>query len=171
MKAAVLYEKFQPLAIEDLELEGRRVLIRVDFNVPLDENQKITDNARIEAALPTIRRIIDSGGKCILMSHLGRPKGKRVESMSLRPAAEELSRILGTPVSMASDCIGPEVEKLSAQLKEGELLLLENLRYHEGETKNDPQFCEALARLEMFTSTTPLVLPTGLMLLLLALPH
>ena len=80
--------------IEDLDLKGRRVLIRVDFNVPLDENQKITDNARIAAALPSIRRIIESGGKCILMSHLGRPKGQRVESMSLKPAAEELSLLL-----------------------------------------------------------------------------
>ena len=133
--------------IEDLELEGRRVLIRVDFNVPLDENQKITDNARIEAALPSIRRIIDSGGKCILMSHLGRPKGKREESMSLRPAAEALSRLLGIPVGMASDCIGSEVERPVDELKGGELLLLENLRYHGGETKNDPGFCEALASL------------------------
>ena len=89
--------------IEDLDLKGRRVLIRVDFNVPLDENQKITDNARIAAALPSIRRIIESGGKCILMSHLGRPKGQRVESMSLRPAAEELSLLLEKKVSLAPD--------------------------------------------------------------------
>ena len=133
--------------IEDLDLKGRRVLIRVDFNVPLDENQKITDNARIAAALPSIRRIIESGGKCILMSHLGRPKGQRVESMSLRPAAEELSLLLEKNVSLAPDCIGSEVEKMVSQMKEGELLLLENLRFHQGETKNDPQFCEALAGL------------------------
>ena len=133
--------------IEDLDLKGRRVLIRVDFNVPLDENQKITDNARIAAALPSIRRIIESGGKCILMSHLGRPKGQRVESMSLKPAAEELSLLLEKNVSLAPDCIGSEVEKMVSQMEEGELLLLENLRFHQGETKNDPQFCEALARL------------------------
>ena len=133
--------------IEDLDLKGRRVLIRVDFNVPLDENQKITDNARIAAALPSIRRIIESGGKCILMSHLGRPKGQRVESMSLKPAAEELSLLLEKNVSLAPDCIGSEVEKMVSQMEEGELLLLENLRFHQGETKNDQQFCEALARL------------------------
>ena len=128
--------------IEDLDLKGRRVLIRVDFNVPLDENQKITDNARIAAALPSIRRIIESGGKCILMSHLGRPKGQRVESMSLKPAAEELSLLLEKNVSLAPDSIGSEVEKMVSQMEEGELLLLENLRFHQGETKNDPKFCK-----------------------------
>ncbi|MFL2774220.1 MAG: phosphoglycerate kinase [bacterium] len=133
--------------MEDLDLKGRRVLIRVDFNVPLDENQKITDNARIAAALPSIRRIIESGGKCILMSHLGRPKGERLESMSLKPAAEELSLLLEKNVSLAPDCIGSEVEKMVSKMEEGELLLLENLRFHQGETKNDPQFCEALAGL------------------------
>ena len=91
--------------IEDLDLKGRRVLIRVDFNVPLDENQKITDNARIAAALPSIRKIIESGGKCILMSHLGRPKGQRVESMSLKPAAEELSLLLGDLLDPSSRCL------------------------------------------------------------------
>ena len=110
--------------IEDLDLKGRRVLIRVDFNVPLDENQKITDNARIAAALPSIRRIIESGGKCILMSHLGRPKGQRVESMSLKPAAKELSLLLEKNVSLAPDSIGSEVEKMVSQMEEGELLLL-----------------------------------------------
>ena len=133
--------------IEDLKLNGLRVLTRVDFNVPLNKDLQITDNGRIEAALPTIRYIVEQGGKAILMSHLGRPGGKRVESLSLKPAAEELSLLLGQPVTFAKDCIGEEVEALIEGMQNGEVLLLENLRFHKAETKNEPEFCKALGKL------------------------
>ncbi|OQX88673.1 phosphoglycerate kinase [candidate division KSB1 bacterium 4484_87] len=135
------------LTIDDLRLDGKRVLVRVDFNVPLDENLKITDNTRIKAALPTIKKIIDSGGKAILMSHLGRPKGKVIEKMRMEPVAEELSRLLGKQVKYVNDCIGKEVEAAVSEMKNGDVLLLENLRFHEEETKNEPQFAKKLARL------------------------
>jgi phosphoglycerate kinase len=133
--------------IEDLKLNGLRVLTRVDFNVPLNEDLQITDNGRIEAALPTIRYIVEQGGKAILMSHLGRPGGERVESLSLKPAAEELSLLLGQPVNFAKDCIGEEVEALIEGMQNGEVLLLENLRFHKAETKNESEFCGALGKL------------------------
>jgi len=133
--------------IEDLNLNGLRVLTRVDFNVPLNKDLQITDNGRIEAALPTIRYIVEQGGKAILISHLGRPGGERVESLSLKPAAEELSLLLGQPVTFAKDCIGEEVEALIEGMQNGEVLLLENLRFHKAETKNEPKFCGALGKL------------------------
>ncbi len=133
--------------IEDLNLNGLRVLTRVDFNVPLNKDLQITDNGRIEAALPTIRYIVEQGGKAILISHLGRPGGERVESLSLKPAAEELSLLLGQPVTFAKDCIGEEVEALIEGMQNGEVLLLENLRFHKAETKNEPEFCKALGKL------------------------
>jgi len=133
--------------IEDLKLNGLRVLTRVDFNVPLNKDLQITDNGRIEAALPTIRYIVEQGGKAILISHLGRPGGKRVESLSLKPAGEELSLLLEQPVTFAKDCIGEEVEALIEGMQNGEVLLLENLRFHKAETKNDPEFCGALGKL------------------------
>ena len=133
--------------IEDLKLNGLRVLTRVDFNVPINKDLQITDNGRIEAALPTIRYIVEQGGKAILMSHLGRPGGERVESLSLNPVAEELSLLLGQPVTFAKDCIGEEVEALIEGMQNGEVLLLENLRFHKAETKNDPEFCKALGKL------------------------
>jgi len=136
------------LFIEDLDVKGKRVLTRVDFNVPLDENLKVTDNTRIVEALPTIKYIIARGGKAILMSHLGRPKGGKVdEKFRLRPAGEELGKLLGKKVTRAPDCIGPEVEKLVASMKEGDVVVLENLRFHAGEEANDAEFCKALARL------------------------
>ena len=131
--------------IEELNLEGQRVLTRVDFNVPLNDELNITDNGRIKAALPTVNYIIENGGKAVLMSHLGRPGGERVESMSLKPAAVELSRLLGQPVTLAPDCIGEEVKTLVNGMQNGDVVLLENLRFHKAETKNDPSFCEALA--------------------------
>ncbi len=134
------------LTIDDLDLKGKTVLVRVDFNVPLDEQQNITDDFRIRAALPTIKKIIDEGGRAVLCSHLGRPKGKRVESMSLKPVAIRLQELLGQEVKFASDCIGEEVQQMKAGLREGEVLLLENLRFHEGETKNDPEFARQLAQ-------------------------
>jgi len=133
--------------IEDLKLEGQRVLTRVDFNVPLNDNLQITDNGRIKGALPTIRHIVEQGGKAILMSHLGRPGGERIESMSLKPAAEELSELLGQKVILAPDCIGQEVETLVNGMKNGEVVLLENLRFHKAETKNETDFCKELGKL------------------------
>ena len=131
--------------IEELNLEGQRVLTRVDFNVPLNDELNITDNGRIKAALPTVNYIIENGGKAVLMSHLGRPGGERVESMSLKPAAVELSGLLGQPVTLAPDCIGEETKTLVDGMQNGDVVLLENLRFHKAETKNDPSFCEALA--------------------------
>ena len=131
--------------IEELNLEGHRVLTRVDFNVPLNDELNITDNGRIKAALPTVNYIIQNGGKAVLMSHLGRPGGVSVESMSLKPAAVELSRLLGQPVKLAPNCIGEEVKNLVNGMQNGDVVLLENLRFHKAETKNDPSFCEALA--------------------------
>src|ERR1700722_17993956 len=120
--------------------------MRVDFNVPLD-GAKITDDRRIAQALPTIKNVLDRGGKLILMSHLGRPKGGPEAKFSLKPAAEELSRLLGKPVQFASDCIGPAVEKRAAALEGGQTLLLENLRFHKEEEKNDANFSRQLAAL------------------------
>jgi phosphoglycerate kinase len=133
--------------IEDLELKSKRVLVRVDFNVPLDADLAITDNSRITGALQTIRRVVEQGGRAVLMSHLGRPDGKRVNRMSLQPAAAELSRLLDQPVFLAPDCIGSGVESLVDRMQDGEVVLLENLRFHKAETKNDPEFCKALATL------------------------
>jgi phosphoglycerate kinase len=135
------------LTVGDLDLGGKRVLMRVDFNVPLDESQRITDDSRIRAALPTIKYVLKQGGKLILISHLGRPKGKVVPSLSLRPAVEQLARLLDRPVTRASDCVGPEVEKMVGSLGPGEVLLLENLRFHPGETANDREFARELAHL------------------------
>ncbi|GBD89690.1 bifunctional PGK/TIM [bacterium BMS3Abin04] len=133
------------LFIDDLQLNGKKVLVRVDFNVPLDENLQITDDMRIVSALPTIKKIISSGGKAILMSHLGRPKGERIDKFSLKPVAVRLSELLDKDITFASDCIGDEVKKLVDSLNDGEVLLLENLRFHSGETKNDPEFAKQLA--------------------------
>jgi phosphoglycerate kinase len=134
-------------SLRDLsDLRGKRVFVRVDFNVPLD-GETITDDTRIRESLPTIKYLIDQGAKVILASHLGRPKGKVVDSMRLAPAARRLSELLGKPVVMAPDCVGPEVEKLVAGLGEGDVLLLENLRFHPEEEKNDPEFAKKLAAL------------------------
>jgi phosphoglycerate kinase len=134
-------------SIDDLALSGRRVLVRVDFNVPLDDDGNVTDDKRIAESLPTIRRIIEAGGRGVLMSHLGRPKGSRTEKYSLRPAAARLSELLGREVRLAPDCVGPEVEGMVAAMNDGEVLLLENLRFHKEEEANDPTFARALARL------------------------
>lgn len=134
-------------SIKDMALAGKRVLIRVDFNVPLDENANITDDSRIRAAIPTIKYAVDANAKVIVMSHLGRPKGKVVKSQSLMPIARRLSELLGISVNMAPDCIGPDVQSMVEALPAGEVLMLENLRFHAEEEKNDPAFAKALASL------------------------
>jgi phosphoglycerate kinase len=134
------------LTVEDLNLQGKRVLMRVDFNVPL-ENGKVANDKRIKAALPTIKYIVKNGGKLILMSHLGRPKGSRVPEMSLKPCVTVLSELLGKDVAFVDDCIGTTVESAVGKLQEGDVLLLENLRYYTEETDNDPAFAEKLAKL------------------------
>jgi phosphoglycerate kinase len=135
------------LHIDDIDVSGRRVLVRVDFNVPLDEHQHITDDVRIRAALPTIQKLMDRGARVILMSHLGRPKGQRKSEFSLKPAAERLSQLLGKPVVMAPDCIGSEISGMVKALKDGQVILMENLRFHKEETDNDPEFAKKLASL------------------------
>ncbi len=134
-------------SIKDLNLKDKRVLIRVDFNVPLDEKGAITDDARIKAALPTIHHAIDKGARVILMSHLGRPKGKVDKKQSLIPVARRLAELLGTSVNRAPDCIGDKVKAMVGELKPGDVLLLENLRFHAEEEKNNPDFSKALASL------------------------
>ena len=134
------------LRISDLDLSGKRVFIRVDFNVPLSDG-RITDDTRIEAALASIRYVMDKRGKLILASHLGRPKGKPEPKYSLRPVAVRLSELLKKTVLFAPDCVGPEVEKMVSDLPAGGVLLLENLRFHPEEEKNDAQFAKQLARL------------------------
>jgi phosphoglycerate kinase len=131
--------------IDDVNLRGKRVFVRVDFNVPMDANGRITDDTRINAALPTIKELHRQGAKIILASHLGRPKGKRVESMSLAPVAPLLSDKLSLPVLFLNDCIGSEVEDALKGLQDGQIALLENLRFHNGETENDPNFSQCLA--------------------------
>ncbi len=133
--------------VRDIELKEKRVLMRADFNVPLDENLNITDDTRVRASLPTIDYVLEKGAKLILMSHLGRPKGKVVQPMSLRPVSKRLSQLLGTEVRMGDDCIGQKVKRQVAELKEGEVLLLENVRFHPEEEKNDEKFAQALANL------------------------
>jgi phosphoglycerate kinase len=135
-----------PKTVADIDVRGKRVLMRVDFNVPL-ENSEITDDRRITQALPTIRNVIDRGGRLILMSHLGRPKGGPEPKYSLRPVASRLSELLGKDVKFASDCIGAEVQSLAESLRDGDVLLLENLRFHKEEEKNDPNFARQLAQL------------------------
>ncbi|MBI5327466.1 MAG: phosphoglycerate kinase [Deltaproteobacteria bacterium] len=131
--------------IDDLDIKGKKVLIRVDFNVPLDDKGNITEDTRIRAVLPTINYALDEGSKVILASHLGRPKGKRVSEMSLAPVAKRLGRLLEKDVAIAPDCIGPDVEKIAANMKPGDVVLLENLRFHPEEEKNDDEFGKNMA--------------------------
>ena len=139
----------EKLSIEDLPLKGKRVLIRVDFNVPLKEG-KVVDDTRIRAALPTIRYAMERGAKVILVSHLGRPKGKVVEELRMNPVAERLSELLGKKVKKVDECVGEEVKKAVDSLREGEVLLLENVRFYPEEEKNDPEFARKLAELADF---------------------
>ncbi len=137
------------LSLKDLDLKDKKVLMRVDFNVPLDNKNNITDDTRIRAALPSIQYVLEQGGALILMSHLGRPKGMPEAKYSLAPCAKALASILGKPVKMAPNCVGSEVESLAQSLKPGEILLLENLRFNPAEEKpeNDPKFAQKLAKL------------------------
>ena len=130
--------------IQDIDVQGKKTLVRVDFNVPLEAG-KVTDDTRIRAALPTIQYLLDHGAAVILTSHLGRPKGKVIEELRLDPVAARLSELLGKPVRKLDDCIGPEVEAAAKALQPGEVLLLENLRFHPGERANDPAFAKQLA--------------------------
>jgi phosphoglycerate kinase len=135
------------LTINDLKLRGKRVLVRVDFNVPFDDKGHISDDTRIVESLPTIKKILNDGGRAILMSHLGRPKGKRKPEFSLAPVAQHLSTLINQKVEFCSDCVGPEATKMANQLKDGECLLLENLRFHPEEEENNEAFAKQLAEL------------------------
>ncbi len=134
-------------SVKDIDVAGKRVLIRVDFNVPTDDRGSITDDTRIKAHLPTIGYVMEGRGRVILASHLGRPKGKRNDKYTLEPVAVRLSELLGKHVAFADDCVGPDAEAAVASLKDGDVLLLENLRFHEEEEKNDTSFAQDLAKL------------------------
>src|SRR4030095_5382469 len=135
------------LSISDLDLNEKRVFVRVDFNVPLDESGNVTDDTRIRSALPTIRYALERGARTVLASHLGRPKGKSDPRYSLAPASRRLSELLGKEVKLAPDSIGDEARALVDALRPGEALMLENLRFHAGEEKNDVAFARGLAAL------------------------
>ena len=139
--------------VKDIDLKGKRVFVRCDFNVPMDENQNITDNTRIVAALPTIKYLLEQNCKIILASHLGRPKGEFKPEFSLKPVAKELSKLLNKEVIMAKDVIGEETIQKALNLKEGEIMLLENVRFHKEETENNPEFAKKLASMaEVFVN-------------------
>src|ERR1035438_6396526 len=133
--------------LDDLgDVKGKRVLVRLDLNVPM-RNGKVTDLTRIERQAPTVHELSDKGARLILLSHFDRPGGKPVPEMSLKPVALALASVLGRPVAFAGDCIGPMAEEAVAKLNDGQVVLLENTRFHAGEEKNDPQFVRALAKL------------------------
>ena len=135
------------MTIEDISVAGKKVLVRCDFNVPLDDKRRITDDTRITAALPTIEYLLDKGAKVVLCSHLGRPKGTVDPKYSLAPVASRLTQLLGKNVPLAADVVGPSAQSLCAELKDGEAVLLENLRFHADEEKNNPEFARQLASL------------------------
>ncbi len=134
-------------SILDIAFSGKTVLLRADFNVPMDERQNITDDIRVRMVLPTIKHILKEQGKLVICSHLGRPKGQRVEDLSLAPVAQRLASLLEVPVHLAADCVGPETEAFVRGTAAAEIVLLENLRFHKGETENDPEFSAQLGRL------------------------
>jgi len=132
--------------LRDVDLKGRKVLMRVDFNVPLSKEGSITDDTRVRASLPSIDYIAAGGGSCVLMSHLGRPKGKKDKTYSLRPIADCRGDLVKHPVRFVEDCVGPDAEKAAAALRPGEILLLENVRFYAEEEANDPEFAKRLAK-------------------------
>jgi phosphoglycerate kinase len=138
---------YRKVSVADIDVGGKRVFVRVDFNVPLDADGNIVDDVRLQASLPTIRRLIDHRAKVVLASHLGRPKGKRVPSMSLASVAVRLGDLLGRPVAFCNECVGPEAKAAADRLKPGDVLLLENLRFHAEEEANDAEFARQLAEL------------------------
>lgn len=138
---------FNKKTVRDIDVKGKKVIVRVDFNVPLDENGNITDDKRIVGALPTIKYLIEHGAKTILVSHLGRPKNGFEDKFSMRPAAKRLSELLGIDVLLAKDVIGDDAKNKAAELKDGQVLMLENVRFHKEETKNDPEFAKSLSTL------------------------
>jgi len=133
--------------IDQIDMKGKRVFLRVDFNVPMDKSGNVTDDTRVRASLPTIKYSLEKGAKVILASHLGRPKGKRVEGMSLKPVAKILSSLLKKDVAFVDDCVGEKAQAAVGKMKEGDIILLENLRFQPGEDKNDPEFAKKLAGL------------------------
>lgn len=138
---------FNKKTVRDIDVKGKKVIVRVDFNVPLDENGNITDDKRIVGALPTIKYLIEHGAKTILVSHLGRPKNGFEDKFSMRPTAKRLSELLGIDVLLAKDVIGDDAKNKAAELKDGQVLMLENVRFHKEETKNDPEFAKSLSTL------------------------
>lgn len=134
-------------SIKDINVNGKKVFIRVDYNVPMDEELNITNDTRIRATLPTLKYLLEQNAALVIACHLGRPKGERVAKFSVQPVAKRLAELIGKEVKFASDCVGPEAEKAASALKPGEILLLENLRYHKEEEKNDPAFSKQLAAL------------------------
>lgn len=158
------------MTVEDFDVKGKRVLVRCDFNVKM-ENGVITSDKRIVASLPTIQYLIKNGAKVILCSHLGRPKGQVNPEFSMKPVAARLSELLGLKVKMADDVVGPSAQALAASLKDGEVMLLENVRFEPGETKNDPELSKAFASLADLYVMMLSVLRTELILRLPALPH
>ncbi len=134
-------------SIKDINVKGKKVFVRVDYNVPMDEHLNITNDTRIRATLPTLNYLLEQNAALVIACHLGRPKGERVAKFSVKPVAKRLAELIGKEVKFASDCVGPEAEKAAAALKPGEILLLENLRYHKEEEKNDPAFSKQLAAL------------------------
>lgn len=158
------------MTVEDFDVKGKRVLVRCDFNVKM-ENGVITSDKRIVASLPTIQYLIKNGAKVILCSHLGRPKGQVNPEFSMKPVAARLSELLGLKVKMADDVVGPSAQALAASLKDGEVMLLENVRFEPGETKNDPELSKAFASLADLYVMMLSVQRTELILQLPALPH
>ena len=138
---------FSKKTVRDIDVKGKKVIVRVDFNVPLDENGNITDDKRIVGALPTIKYLVDNGAKTILVSHLGRPKNGFEDKFSMRPTVDRLSKLLGIDVKLAKDVIGEDAVKKASELKDGEVLMLENVRFHKEETKNDAEFAKSLSKL------------------------
>ena len=130
--------------LDGIDVRGARALVRVDFNVPMADG-KVSDDTRLRAALPTIEHLRGGGAKVILLAHFDRPKGRRVDSMSLEPLAKPLAALIGAPVAFADDCVGPAADAAVAAMKDGDILLMENLRFHAGEEANDPAFAAALA--------------------------